>query len=124
MIERQAPDIPRIELIAAATTFIAMKASSSSKANFSRLDKLLASLVVQVEFTITKANIIDLETVILKELEFNLDFTNPYFYLDRFQHLTSLDIEECAFSVQVDDLARNCLLSSLYEPSILNVRPS
>ena len=74
---------------------------------------------------VTKQELTDLEESIIRMLDFDLHFTGPIAFLERFQRIYNLDqIKRDREAYAIDFLARNFCRSILRSSTYLTLKPS
>ena len=75
--------------------------------------------------TVTKKDLIDLEERVIRMLDFDLHYTGPIFFLERFQRIYNLDqTQRDRDAYAIDFLARSFCRSMLRSRHFLRLKPS
>ena len=118
---RGKPD-PNFVLLAMTALMLAAKANEAVKPAYQVTSSLLPD---NLKEHVSKSEFIALESRILTRLQFDLKYCSPIFFLERFQRLFGLDVEQKdSLASMVGCMSRNMCLLMLREAHFLNYKPS
>ena len=113
---------PSLVLLAVTGTLMSAKLEEPMQPNFGRMVRLVQS---QWSVTIEKSELFNLEEKIIKSLDFELHFSGPIPFLERYLRMYNLDLasnDEEAFTISV--LAHSFCQMVLKSPAYLSLKPS
>ena len=103
-------------------TLMAAKLEEPIQPSYNRMVRLVAN---DWSVTVTKKELVDLEEQIIRMLDFDLHFTGPIPFLERFQRIYNLDqVKRDREAFALDYLARNFCRSMLRSKAYLVMKPS
>jgi transcription initiation factor TFIIIB Brf1 subunit/transcription initiation factor TFIIB len=119
-VKNEAP--PCLIKLAVITTLVAAKLEEPIQPSYNRMVRLVAS---EWGVVVTKKELVDLEEEMIRLLDFDLHFTGPIPFLERFQRIYNLDqVRRDREAYALDFLARNFCRAMLRSQSYLTLKPS
>jgi len=113
---------PNLTLLATISVLIAAKLEQPISPSFNRMINLLSEEQKKV---VNKSELIRMERMVLRELEFSMHRAGPIPFLERFQRLLDLDQEKTDKAAkQVGFCARQFLKFTTMKSEYLDMRPS
>ena len=113
---------PCLIMLAIIGTLMAAKLEQPIQPNFNRMIRLVKQ---KWDVDYYRDDLIDLETSIIRTLDFDLHYTSPLTFLERYQRLYELDrIIEDRTSGVIDEIARLLIRSLLRSRNYLSLKPS
>ena len=113
---------PCLIMLAIIGTLMAAKLEQPIQPNFNRMIRLVKQ---KWDVDYYRDDLIDLETGIIRTLDFDLHYTSPLTFLERYQRLFELDrIVEDRTSGVIDEIARLLIRSLLRSRTYLSLKPS
>ena len=113
---------PCLIMLAIIGTLMAAKLEQPIQPNFNRMIRLVKQ---KWDVDYYRDDLIDLETGIIRTLDFDLHYTSPLTFLERYQRLFELDrIVEDRISGVIDEIARLLIRSLLRSRTYLSLKPS
>ena len=113
---------PGLVLLAVTSIMIAAKARQPLKPLYSLTVRVLPKILQQ---KVSKPAYIALEREILIQLQFDVDYTSPIFFLERYQRLFGLDQEQSDSTIgAIGAAARNLCQMTQREVAYLSLKPS
>lgn len=113
---------PCLIMLAIIGTLMAAKLEQPIQPNFNRMIRLVKQ---KWDVDYYRDDLIDLETSIIRTLDFDLHYTSPLTFLERYQRLYELDrIIEDRTSGVIDEIARLLIRTLLRSRNYLSLKPS
>ena len=113
---------PCLIMLAIIGTLMAAKLEQPIQPNFNRMIRLVKQ---KWDVDYYRDDLIDLETSIIRTLDFDLHYTSPLTFLERYQRLYELDrIIEDRTSGVIDEVARLLIRTLLRSRNYLSLKPS
>jgi len=101
---------------------MAAKLEEPVQPSYNRMVRLVAA---EWKVTMTKAELMNLESEMIRLLDFDLHYTSPIPLLERFQRIYGMDqVQRDREAYAINFLARNFCRSLLRSPSYLSLKPS
>ena len=89
-----------------------------------RLSKIIMLLMERHKITIEKEKLVKLEQKVLIDLDFNIRYTSPISFLERFQRAFEVDREEDERACRIGELARKFCLKMVMSQNFLEFSPA
>lgn len=119
LLEQPSPCLIRLAFVA---TLMAAKLEEPIQPSFKRMVRLVHK---EWNFVTTKEELVDLETSIIRLLDFDLLVPSPLFFMDRYQRIFGLEQERSdPNALRVANVARKMIRCMLLSQSFLRFRPS
>ena len=113
---------PCLIRLAFVCTLMAAKLDEPIQPSFNRMVRLVAK---EWNFSTTKEELVDLETSVIKLLDWDLFIPGPLFFLERYQRIFGVDQEHVdSDAARVGNLARKMMRCMLLSSNYLRFKPS
>ena len=113
---------PCLIMLSVVATLMAAKLEQPMQPNFNRMARLVKN---KWDVTMTRQELIDLEKDVIDRLDFELQYTGPLLFLERFLRIYSLDqtVRDIE-SLAIASLAAGLLKKFVREQAFLSFKPS